>query len=104
MNKNLNQDQVTEVFSTFGEVEELYLFKDQNENFRGSCFIKYVTRRQALKAIYLLNRKGEKDNKYAAALIDSKLDISQHTNIIEGYPVLDIRFADKKRKENFYQA
>ena len=46
-----------------------------------------------------LNRKGEQDNKYAAVLVDKDLDIS--TNVPEGYPVLDIRFADKKRKENF---
>ena len=54
-----------------------------------------------MKAILFLNRKGERDNKYAAALVDKTLDISQFSNITEGYPVLDIRFADKKRKENF---
>ena len=76
MNRSLNQEQVTDLFQTFGDVEELYLFKDQNEAFRGSCFIKYVTRRQAMKAILYLNRKGERDNKYASALVDKKMDVS----------------------------
>ena len=54
-----------------------------------------------------LNRKGAKDNKYASALVDTELDIASlnagpsSQAIPEGYPVLDIRFADKKRKENF---
>ena len=49
-----------------------------------------------------LNRKGTRDNKYAGALVDADLDINSGFNTIpEGYPVLDIRFADKKRKENF---
>ena len=99
ISKKLTQEQVTQYFQTFGEVEELYLFRDQQEKFRGSCFIKYVARKQALKAVLYLNRKGAKDNKYASALVDSELDLS--TGIPEGYPVLDIRFADKKRKENF---
>ena len=91
---------MTQYFQTFGEVEELYLFKDQQESFRGSCFIKYVNRKQALKAVLYLNRKGVADNKYAAALVDHELDVSA-LGIPEGRPVLDIRFADKKRKENF---
>jgi len=62
------------MFQTFGDVEELYLFRDQNEQFRGSCFIKYVTRKQALKAVLYLNRKGARDNKYAGALVDHDLD------------------------------
>ena len=90
------------MFQTFGEVEELYLFRDQSEQFRGSCFIKYVTRKQALKAVLYLNRKGQKDNKYAGALVDPNLDCLNGFSVVpEGYPVLDIRFADKKRKENF---
>ena len=45
ISKTLTQERVTELFQTFGDVEELYLFRDQQENFRGSCFIKYVTRK-----------------------------------------------------------
>jgi hypothetical protein len=62
-----------------------------------------MTRKQALKAILYLNRKGAGSNKYAAALVDPDLDCSSSgaNPIYEGYPVLDVRFADKKRKENF---
>lgn len=43
------------MLSRFGDIEELYLFKDLEEEFKGSCFIKYVTRKMALKAIRWLN-------------------------------------------------
>ena len=61
-----------------------------------------MTRKQALKAVLYLNRKGARDNKYASALVDNDMDVTANSSQLpEGYPVLDIRFADKKRKENF---
>lgn len=64
------------------------MFKDGNEQFRGSCFLKYVTRKDALRAILNLNLKQPTQSKHVQAL-------TEFSN------VLDIRFADKKRKENF---
>ena len=61
-----------------------------------------MTRKQALKAVLYLNRKGNRDNKYAGALVDKDIDMAaMSVQMPEGYPVLDVRFADKKRKENF---
>jgi RNA recognition motif-containing protein len=77
---------LNKVFSTFGDIEELYLFKDLEDEFKGSCFIKYVTRKDAIRAILHLNGKGDADSKLAL-------------KIIEKEQTLEIRFADKKRKE-----
>ena len=55
IDRYLSEHDVKEIFETFGEIEELYLFKDANEVFKGSCFIKYLTRKQALRAILYLN-------------------------------------------------
>jgi RNA recognition motif-containing protein len=55
--KDKTFDDINKVFSTVGEIEELYLFKESNisDDFKGSCFIKYSTRKEALKAIYKFN-------------------------------------------------
>jgi hypothetical protein len=55
---------VNKVFSTAGDIEELYLFKDatNNDEFKGSCFIKYSTRKEAIKAIYRFNQKSREDS------------------------------------------
>ena len=73
------------MFGHYGEIEELYLFKDA-EIFKGSCFVKYVTRESALKAIKSLNQKGASNSERAA-------------KIVEEGGKLEVRFADKKRKE-----
>lgn len=46
------------MFSAAGDIEELYLFKDSthNDDFKGSCFIKYSTRKEAIRAIYKFNQ------------------------------------------------
>ena len=94
-----------EIFTTFGEIEELYLFKDPGEQFKGSCFIKYATRKQALRAILYLNQKGKNDNKYSAQLVNKSTNIQpEPDNGVFGSNsdphLIDIRFADKKRREN----
>jgi hypothetical protein len=67
----------------------LYLFKDatNNDEFKGSCFIKYSTRKEAIKAIYRFNQKTRQDG----GLIG---------HLVEDQQVLEVRFADKKRKDN----
>ena len=74
------------MFGHFGDIEELYLFKDVDDEFKGSCFVKYVTRKEALKAIKHLNSAGASQNKLVSKLAE------------EGKS-LEVRFADKKRKE-----
>ncbi len=70
----------------------MFLFKGTTQSaeiFRGCIFIKYRLRKKALKAIQLLSVKGIADNRYAAQLVDKSVPNQQ----------IDIRFADKKRKE-----
>jgi len=57
INRNLDFEDVRKVFAIFGEIEELYMFKDGTEQFRGSCFLKYTTRKESLRAILNLNLK-----------------------------------------------
>ncbi len=56
--KDKTFEDVNKVFSTTGDIEELYLFKDStnNDEFKGSCFIKYSTRKEAIRAIYRFNQ------------------------------------------------
>lgn len=92
LDRLLDHDQIKLILTQFGEVEELFLFKESSqvaEIFRGCIFIKYKLRKQALKAIQLLSMKGISDNRYAAQLVDKSVPYRQ----------IDIRFADKKRKE-----
>lgn len=62
--KDKTFEDVNKVFSTAGDIEELYLFKDatNNDEFKGSCFIKYSTRKEAIKAIYRFNQKSREDS------------------------------------------
>jgi RNA recognition motif-containing protein len=53
--KDKTFEELNNVFGKCGEIEELYLFKDNEEKFKGSCFIKYVVREQAIKAIKRFN-------------------------------------------------
>ena len=49
--KDKSFEDINKVFSSIGEIEELYLFKDTDDEFKGSCFIKYTNRKESLKAI-----------------------------------------------------
>lgn len=54
LDRSLDQDQIKLILTQFGEVEELFLFKEStqaSEIFKGCIFIKYKQRKQALKAI-----------------------------------------------------
>jgi hypothetical protein len=63
---------VNKVFSLAGDIEELYLFKDaaNNDEFRGSCFIKYSTRKESIKAIYKFNQKSRADGGAIGRLVE----------------------------------
>lgn len=89
IDKSLDQESLIALFSQFGTVEELYCFKDQSEQFKGSLFLRYQARKEALKAIQMLNWKGMADNRYSAQLVD-KMSQGQ---------VIDLRFADKRRTQ-----
>ena len=57
IDKSLNDQQLASFFSEFGEIQELFSFKDEKNSFNGTCFIKYAERRQAISAISVLNNK-----------------------------------------------
>lgn len=106
MDRYLSEQDVREIFTTFGVIEELYCFKDPGELFKGSCFIRYQTRKQALRAILYLNQKGKSDNKYSAALVNKSTNIVPEPDsgvfgAATDPRLIDIRFADKKRRESF---
>ena len=65
-------EDVNKVFSLAGDIEELYLFKDttHQDEFKGSCFIKYSTRKEALRAIYKFNQKGRSDGGAVGRLVE----------------------------------
>jgi hypothetical protein len=42
IDKTKSFEDLSKVFSCFGDIEELYLFKDQDDKFKGSCFVKFV--------------------------------------------------------------
>lgn len=89
ISKDKTFEDVNKVFSTAGDIEELYLFKDSlnNDEFKGSCFIKYSNRKEALRAIYKFNQK-------------SRADTGAVGRLVEEGSQLEVRFADKKRKDN----
>lgn len=89
IDKDREQGEVQRLFSQFGEIEELYMFKDGEEQFKGSCFIKYQTRKEALKAIKRLNQRAEGSE-----------ELKGFPAFVERGGSLEVRFADKKRKEN----
>lgn len=70
--KDKTFEDVNRVFSTAGDIEELYLFKDatNNDEFKGSCFIKYSTRKEAIKAIHRFNQKSREDAGMGAGLVE----------------------------------
>jgi hypothetical protein len=45
INKNLSDMQLASFFSEFGEIQELFSFKDEKNRFNGTCFIKFAERR-----------------------------------------------------------
>jgi len=63
------------------------LFKDQFEMFRGSFFIRYKQRKQALKCIQMLSMRGVADNRFSAQLVDKAVPNQK----------VDVRFADKRK-------
>ena len=72
ISKDKTFEDVNRVFSTAGDIEELYLFKDttNNDDFKGSCFIKDSTRKEALRAIYKFNQRGRADGGAASKLAE----------------------------------
>jgi RNA recognition motif-containing protein len=71
--KDRTFEDINRVFSTAGDIEELYLFKDgaHNDDFKGSCFIKYSTRKEALRAIYKFNQRGREESGPLGKLVEA---------------------------------
>ncbi|KAF3456378.1 hypothetical protein FNV43_RR01028 [Rhamnella rubrinervis] len=55
LNKQATEKEVEEIFSPFGQVEDVYLMRDELKQSRGCGFVKYSQREMALAAINSLN-------------------------------------------------
>ena len=44
ISKTMSEEELTSFFTEFGEIEELYTFKDDNHKFNGTCFVKFSER------------------------------------------------------------
>ncbi|KAJ7955258.1 flowering time control protein FCA [Quillaja saponaria] len=55
LNKQATENEVEEIFSQFGRVEDVYLMRDERKQSRGCGFVKYGHRDMALAAINSLN-------------------------------------------------
>ncbi|XP_057415716.1 flowering time control protein FCA isoform X2 [Lotus japonicus] len=55
LNKQAPVNEVEEIFSKYGRVEDVYLMRDENKQSRGCGFVKYSNRDMALAAINGLN-------------------------------------------------
>ncbi|CDW88267.1 rna binding protein [Stylonychia lemnae] len=89
ISKDRQTHEINKLFAIFGDIEELYMFRDSDESFKGSCFIKFSMRKQAIKSILKLNQKSQQDPY-----------LKSFPGFIEENQVLEVRFADKKRKDN----
>lgn len=45
LDRSLDHEMVNQIFGQFGAVEELFLFRDSHEQFKGSVFIRYAQRK-----------------------------------------------------------
>ncbi|XP_054807044.1 flowering time control protein FCA-like isoform X2 [Prosopis cineraria] len=55
LNKQATVEEVEEIFSKYGQVEDVCLLRDEKKQSRGRCFVKYSHRDMALAAINALN-------------------------------------------------
>ncbi|XP_057867346.2 flowering time control protein FCA isoform X2 [Cryptomeria japonica] len=55
LNKQATEKEIEEIFARYGQVESIYLMKDELKKNRGSAFVKYVSREMAMAAIHALN-------------------------------------------------
>ncbi|KAI4329748.1 hypothetical protein MLD38_028096 [Melastoma candidum] len=55
--KNVTEDEVSEVFSEYGNIKDLHILRGSQKTSKGCAFIKYETKEQALSALEALNGK-----------------------------------------------